>query len=64
MTEQQLETLEKMFPWGFAIVYKNDQDHIHTRLVNPKMSVTLSECYDAARDRLEELRLDEDDLKP
>lgn len=56
MTEQQLETLEKMFPFGFALVYKNNADKIHTRLVNPKESVTLAECYGAALNRIQELR--------
>lgn len=50
MTEQEIESLERMFPNGFVIAAVNKNCSCHIRTFNPKRFVTLLRMSEAIID--------------
>jgi hypothetical protein len=61
MTEQQIETLEKLFPNGFVCVGIMKNNRIHISYKNPHKSETLGNIEEEISDVITDLQGEQDE---
>lgn len=64
MNEQQIETLEKLFPRGFTVIGLMPNGHYHVYLNNPEQDIVIDSAHDDLMEQTGLQSLDADDEPP